>query len=80
MKSKIRLVIIIVKNTLLLLNLYTPEFNILSARVFNTRLAKANLETNAEFNFQLKKSSGRVTSNKSKHLLLETELKKTTKN
>ena len=54
----------------------TPEFNILAARVFNARLAQANLVTKTDFDIELKKISYRVTSNKSKHLLVETELKK----
>ena len=36
----------------------------------------SNLVTKTEFDAKLKKSSDRVTSNKSKHLLVETELKK----
>ena len=57
----------------------TPEFNTVAARVFNARLAQADLITKTTFNLQqakLKKISDRVTSNKSKHLLLEIELKK----
>ena len=48
----------------------TPEFNALAASVFNARLAQANLIT--------KRSSlnRRIISNKSKHLLVENELKK----
>ena len=47
----------------------TPEFNTLAARVSNARLAQA------DFDAKLKKISDRVTSNKSKHLLVENELK-----
>ena len=54
----------------------TPEFNNLAARVFTARLARANLVTKTDFDIELKKISNRVTSNKSKHLLAETELKK----
>ena len=48
----------------------TPEFNALAASVFNARLAQANLIT--------KRSSlnRKIISNKSKHLLVENELKK----
>ena len=54
----------------------TPEFNNLAAGVFTARLAQANLVTKTDFDTELKKISDRVTSNKSKHLLVETELKK----
>ena len=54
----------------------TPEFNILAARVFNARLARANLVTKTDFDTELKKLSDRFTSNKTKHLLVENELKK----
>ena len=54
----------------------TPEFNTLAASVLNARLAQANLITKTDFDTLLKKISDRVTSNKSKHLLVETELKK----
>ena len=57
----------------------TPEFNTVAAKVFNARLAQADLITKTTFNLhqaKLKKISDRVTSNKSKHLLLEIELKK----
>ena len=53
-----------------------PEFNTLAAIVFNARLAQANLVTTTDFDTELKKISDRVTSNKSKHLLVENELKK----
>ena len=54
----------------------TPEFNTLAARVFKARLAQANLITKTDFDIELKKISDRVTSNKSKHLLVETEFEK----
>ena len=44
--------------------------------VFNTRLAEANLITKTYFDTEFKKNSDRVTSNKTKHLLVENELKK----
>ena len=48
----------------------------MAARAFNTRLAQANLITKTDFDTELKNISDRVTSNKSKYLLVETELKK----
>ena len=54
----------------------TPEFNTLSADVFNARLAQANLITKADFDAKLSSINRKVTSNKSKHLLVENELKK----
>ena len=53
----------------------TPEFNNLAARVFIARLAQANLVTKTDFYTELKKISDRVPSNKSKPLLIETELR-----
>ena len=53
-----------------------PKFNNLAVRVFTARLARTNLVTKTDFDIELKKVSDRVTSNKSKHLLVETELKK----
>ena len=57
-------------------NITTSEFNTLAARVFNARLAQANLVTKTDFDTELKKISDRVASNKTKHLLIERELKK----
>ena len=54
----------------------TVEFNRLTTENFKTRLAYANLITKTNFDTELKKISERVTSNKSKHLLVENELKK----
>ena len=54
----------------------TPEVNTLAARVFNTRLAQAYLITKTDFDAKLKKGSDIVTSNKSKDLFVEKELKK----
>ena len=51
----------------------TPEFNTLAADVFNTRLAQANLITKTDFDAKL---SRKLTVNKSKHLHVESELKK----
>ena len=54
----------------------TPEFNNLAAGVFNARLAQANLITGTDFDAKLLSFNGKTTSNKSKHLFVETELKK----
>ena len=54
----------------------TPEFNTLAANVFNARLAEANLVTNTDFDAKLSSLNRKTTSNKTKHLLVENELKK----
>ena len=55
----------------------TPEFNTLAADVFNARVAaQTDLMKKSEFDFNLKGISDRVTKNKTKHLLVENELKK----
>ena len=55
----------------------TPEFNTMEADVFNARLAaQTDLIRKPEFDFKLKDISDRVTKNKTKHLLVENELKK----
>ena len=54
----------------------TPEFNILTAIVFNARLAQANLITETDFDVKLSGVNGKTTSNKPKHLAVENELKK----
>ena len=53
-----------------------PEFTTLAARIFNTRLAQANLITKTDFDTRLQSLNKRITSNKTKHLLIENELKK----
>ena len=57
----------------------TPEFNNLPAGVFTARLVQTNLISKTDFDAKLKSLSKRITSNKTKHLLVENELKKTTK-
>ena len=47
----------------------TPDFNILAARVFNARLAKANLVTTTNFDTKLQSLNKRSNSNKTKHLM-----------
>ena len=56
-----------------------PEHSIysyLAGGVFDARLAEANLITKTDFDTELKNISDRITLNKSKHLLVENELKK----
>ena len=54
----------------------TPECNILSVSVFNVRLARANLITKTDFDAKLSSLHRKSISNKSKHLLVENQLKK----
>ena len=54
----------------------TREFNKLTTENFKPRLAQSNLITKTNLGTELKKISDRVTSNKTKHLLVENELKK----
>ena len=53
-----------------------PELNRLTKENFKARLAQENLITKTDPDTELKKISDRVTSNKTKHLLVENELKK----
>ena len=46
------------------------------AGAFNARLAQANLITNADFDTRLSSLNRKITLNKTKHLLVENELKK----
>ena len=52
----------------------TSEFNKLTADVFNARLAQANLITKTDFDAKLSSLNRKITSNKTKHLLVENEL------
>ena len=55
----------------------TPEFNIMTADVFKARLAaQTNLIRKRDFDLKLMGISDRVTKNKTKYLLVESELKK----
>ena len=55
----------------------TPEFNTMAVDVFKARLAaQTDLIRKLEFDIKLKSISNRVTKNKSKHLLVENELRK----
>ena len=53
----------------------TPEFNKLTAENFKARLAKADLVTNTDFDTKLQDISKRITSSKTRHLLVENEFK-----
>ena len=54
----------------------TPEFNKLTAEKFSARLAQANLVTKTSFDNKLINLNRKFTSNKTKHLIVEDELKK----
>ena len=51
-------------------------FNTLATDVFNVRLAQVNLITKIYFHAELSSLNRKITSNKTKHLLVENELKK----
>ena len=52
------------------------RFNTLAEDVFNARLAQANLTAKMDFDAKLPSLSRKVTTNKTKYLLVEDELKK----
>ena len=52
------------------------SFNTLAEDVFNARLAQANLTAKMDFDAKLSSLSRKVTTNKTKYLLVEDELKK----
>ena len=54
----------------------TPEFNTLSVDVFNVRPVQKNIITKTDFDAKLSSLNKNITANKSKHLLVESELKK----
>ena len=54
----------------------TPEFNTLAVDVFNARLAQTNLITKAEFEGKLSSLNRKITTNKTKNLVVENELNK----
>ena len=54
----------------------TPDFNTLAALLFTARLAQANVITETEFDNKLKSlNQNKINSNKTKHLLVENDLK-----
>ena len=55
---------------------FDKYINTLATRVFNARLALANLTAKTDFDTRLQILSKRITSNKAKHLLVENELMK----
>ena len=54
----------------------TPEFNKLTAKHFSAKLKQVNLVTKTDFDDKLKNLNQKINSNKTKHLLVENELKK----
>ena len=54
----------------------TPEFNKLTAKHSCAKLKQANLVTKTDFDDKLKNLNQKINSNKTKHLLVENELKK----
>ena len=54
----------------------TPQVNTLTADVSNARLVEANIITKTDFDATLSSLNRKITSNKSKHLLVENKLKK----
>ena len=53
----------------------TEEFNTLAVGVFNARLSQANLITKTVFDAKLSSLNKKITTNKSKHLIVQIELK-----
>ena len=53
-----------------------PEFHTSAADVLNARLAQANLITKTDFDAKLSSLNGKITSNKTKLLLVEDKLNK----
>ena len=56
-------------------NITTLRFNTLAADVFNARLAQPDVITETDFDAKLSSLNRKITSNRSKHLLVENELK-----
>ena len=54
----------------------TSEFNKLTIEKFKARLAQANIVTKANFRAKLTSLNKKINSNKTRHLLVENELKK----
>ena len=54
----------------------TSEFHKLAVDVFNTRIAQANLITKTGFDAKLSSLNKKITQNKTRHLLVESELNK----
>ena len=71
LKKQLHIIIMI-----LLQDITTPGFNTLAVDVFDTRLAQANLIPKTDFDAKLTSLNMKITWNRSKHLLVENELKK----
>ena len=54
----------------------TPEFNKLTSENFAARLAQADLVTKTDFDVKLSSLNRKISANRTKHLLVENELKK----
>ena len=54
----------------------TPEFNKFTSEIFAARLAEANFKTKTDFDNNLISLNRKISSNKTKHLLVENELEK----
>ena len=54
------------------------EFNKLAADFFNAKLAQANLIAKTDFDTKLSSLNRKITKNKTDHLLVQNELKKST--
>ena len=54
--------------------IHTKEFNKLTADLFNTRIAEANLITKTELDAKLSSLNQKITKNKTKHLIVKNEL------
>ena len=54
----------------------TPEFNNLTAENFAARLSQANILTKTDFDNKPSSLNNKIASNKTKHLLVENQLKK----
>ena len=52
-----------------------PEFNNLAAGAFTARIAQGNSVTKTDFETTLRSLNEKINSNKTKHMLVETELK-----
>ena len=66
---KINLIIIITINKYI----DTSEFNKLTVDAFTARIAQANLVTKTDFDAKLSSLNKEITSNKTKHILVENE-------
>ena len=67
---------ILKRKSLIMKYITTSEFNTMAANVSNARLAQANGITKSEFDAKLSGLNKKITSNKTKHVLVENELKK----